>query len=124
MVRSDLVEESWGTDELDPAVNINDLDSVSTGVDGNQAQPANALLQQDQLISAIGAMMDNKLDAFKKLEEEKKKERPAQLVSIDKKGTDQKEVERVEAGTIVLEDNTVIHGFYPPTEPGESSQDG
>ena len=117
MVSGDLLEESWGTDELDPAAGLNEIGAVSTGVSNDLNQPANALLQQDQLISAIGAMMDNKLDAFKKQETEKKKEHSAQLVSIDKK-----EIEQQLTGNRFLgEKGTIIHGFYPPTESDESS---
>ncbi len=114
MVSGDLVEESWGTDELDPAASI---DEAESGVSNNQHQSVNPLLQQEQLLTALSAMMDSKLESFrKKEEEEKKKDSSIQLVSVDQKESNPVKIEK-----IVPEDKTVIHGFYPPTESGESS---
>ncbi len=111
MVSGDLLEESWGTDELDPVASINQIGSVSTGVSNDSGQAtAGGLLQQEQLISAIGTMMDNKLDAFRKQEE---KEHSVKLVSIENKDTEQQNIAK---NRLVGKTNTVIHGFYPPTE--------
>jgi len=111
MVSNDLVEESWGADELDPAANIDESD---LGISNNKNQSANPLLQQEQLLTALSAMMDSKLESFRK-KEEKKKDHSIQLVSVDKKESNPAKVENVTS-----DDNTVIHGFYPPSESGES----
>ena len=117
MVSGDLVEESWGTDDLDPAANVNNIGSIKTGVLNDPNQVATeSLLQQEQLISAIGTMMDNKLDAFKK-QEERKKEHSAQLVAIDKNLPEQQFT-----GNRPSEERDKIIGFYPPTESDESNQ--
>ncbi len=110
MVRGDLVEESWGTDELDPAAGPGQVNPISPDV-SNVNSSANALLQQEQLINAIGSMMDNKLEEFKKKQQQvESNELTAKLVSIEKKGA------------AVIQKNSessgVIQGFIPPGEPG------
>lgn len=116
MVGEDLLEESWGTDELDPAAGINHLESIETGVTKDTNSSGAGLLEQDQLISAIGAMMDKKLDAYKKQEDHRGKDHSAQLVSIETKSMDQRRV----GDGVTNDKNTVIHGFYPPADSDES----
>lgn len=111
-VKGDLVEESWEDDDSDPSVTqYQQIASTSTGV-----QPQNAIpeMGQEQLLQAISAMMDNKLAAFKQNEAERRKERPAQLHSIENKDTEQREPARVTSN-----DKHLIRGFYPPSETGD-----
>lgn len=115
MVSGDLVDESWGTDELDASENAEQLGTANTG---SQGQGVNNLLQQDQLLMAISAMMDNKLAALEKKESEKKKDRSAQLLSIDNK--DPEKIESI-SRSVQSEEKKVVRGFYPPSETGESS---
>jgi len=111
MVNSDLVEESWGTDELDPAAGANEIGSVSTGVAPDQSHLVNPQLQQEQLLNALGAMMDSKLASFKK-EEEQQKEQSVKLVPVDNKDAEHREIR---------EEKNVIKGFYQaPSGSGES----
>jgi hypothetical protein len=118
MVRSDLVEESWGTDEPEPAVG--QMSSESTGVSGTHLQGGNGINQQDQLLTAISALIDNKLAAINKGDVEK---RTAQLVSID---NIEIEKEKKKAGVVQNKetektDKNIVHGFYPPSENEKSS---
>ncbi|MFK8068641.1 MAG: XrtA/PEP-CTERM system-associated ATPase [Gammaproteobacteria bacterium] len=115
MVSGDLVEESWGTDDLDPAAGPGQVNPIKSEVP-NVDSAANGLLQQEQLISAIGNMMDSKLEEFKKKQKQiENNDLTAKLASIEKKGA------------AVIQKNSessrVVQGFIPPTEskPGESS---
>ncbi len=113
MVKGDLVEESWEDDDSDPSVSAyQQIANVATGV---QPPAAAQGVQSDQLLQAISMMMDNKLAAFKQSETEKRKERSAQLHSIENKEAEQHEQVRTRG-----DDKHLVRGFYPPSESGET----
>ncbi len=121
MVRGDLIEESWGTDELDPVAG-NGLQQMRTDVSStnqNAVTSDPSLLQQEQLLSAIGAVIkkeiDSKLAEFRNMETEQTKEHSPQLVSIEK---NEHQTEKLEDP--LEKEKIVVHGFYPPTESGEA----
>lgn len=118
MVRGDLVEESWGTDEPVPA--DGQMPSEATGVSGTHLQDGNTINQQDQLLTAISALIDNKLAAINKGDVEK---RTAQVVSIDNNETekDKEKVSVVQNKEIEDKDKNIVHGFYPSSENEKSS---
>ena len=121
MVRGDLIEESWGTDELDPVAG-NGLQQMRTDVSStnqNAVTSDPSLLQPEQLLSAIGAVIkkeiDSKLAEFRNMETEQTKEHSPQLVSIEK---NEHQTEKLEDP--LEKEKIVVHGFYPPTESGEA----